>query len=92
MFLNSLAISWHLLGDYGYYLVFLKLKESIDMYVEHYLADMRNQIIAVYENWWDKYRMRAREIEGEMQYNQYIIGFYKNKRISESNMSLYLEI
>ena len=46
-------------------LVFLKLKEGIDQYLEQYLSEMRNQIIAVYENWWDKYRVTAREIEGE---------------------------
>lgn len=46
-------------------LVFLKLKEGIDQYLEQYLTEMRNQIIAIYETWWDKYRVTAREIEGE---------------------------
>jgi type I restriction enzyme M protein len=44
-------------------LVFLKLKEGIDQYLGQYLSEMRNQIIAIYENWWNKYRVTAREIE-----------------------------
>ncbi len=46
-------------------LVICQLKEGIDQYLEQYLAELRNLIIAIYENWWDKYRVNAREIEGD---------------------------
>ena len=46
-------------------LVLLQLKEGIERYLEQYLAELRQQIIAIYENWWDKYRVTAREIEEE---------------------------
>lgn len=43
-------------------LVFLKLKEGIDHHLEQYLTELRHQIIAIYENWWDKYRVTERDI------------------------------
>jgi type I restriction enzyme M protein len=45
-------------------LVLRQLKEGIDQYLEQYLTELRQQIIAIYENWWDKYNVTAREIEG----------------------------
>jgi len=46
-------------------LVLLKLKEGIDGYLEQYLTELRQQIISIYENWWDKYKVTVREIEEE---------------------------
>ena len=33
--------------------------------VEHYIATQRKQIVAAFENWWDKYRVTLIEIEGK---------------------------
>ena len=33
--------------------------------VERYIAAQRKQIIAAFENWWDKYRVTLNEIEGK---------------------------
>lgn len=33
--------------------------------VERYMAAQRKQIVATFENWWDKYRVTLTEIEGE---------------------------
>ncbi|WVV47779.1 hypothetical protein THH46_27820 [Pseudomonas sp. NA13] len=31
--------------------------------VERYIADQRKQIVAAFEDWWDKYRVTLNEIE-----------------------------
>ena len=33
--------------------------------VERYMAAQRKQIVAAFENWWDKYRVTLTEIEGK---------------------------
>lgn len=39
------------------------LKLDIEKHLEQYLTESRHELITVYENWWDKYMVTAREIE-----------------------------
>lgn len=39
------------------------LKLDIEKHLEQYLTESRQELITIYENWWDKYMVTAREIE-----------------------------
>lgn len=41
------------------------LKTDIDKYLDQYLTGSKQDLINIYENWWDKYMMTAQEIEAE---------------------------
>ncbi|KQR60935.1 class I SAM-dependent DNA methyltransferase [Acidovorax sp. Leaf160] len=41
------------------------LHNDMQAIVERYMAAQRKQIVAAFENWWDKYRMTLSEIEGK---------------------------
>jgi type I restriction enzyme M protein len=41
------------------------LHKDMQTIVEHYIAAQRKQIVAAFENWWDKYRVTLTEIEGK---------------------------
>lgn len=41
------------------------LKSDIEEHLEQYLTESRQDVIAIFENWWDKYSVTAREIEDE---------------------------
>ncbi len=41
------------------------LKTEIKKQLDQYLTESRQEVIAMYENWWNKYRVTAREIEDE---------------------------
>jgi len=41
------------------------LHNDMNAIVERYIAAQRKQIVAAFENWWDKYRMTLTEIEGK---------------------------
>ena len=41
------------------------LKSDIEGQLEQYLTESRQDVIFIFENWWDKYSVTAREIEGE---------------------------
>jgi type I restriction enzyme M protein len=41
------------------------LKTDIDKYLDQYLTESRQDLINIYENWWDKYMVTAQEIETE---------------------------
>jgi len=46
-------------------LILAQLKERLEAGLERYLTQSRRELVAAYENWWDKYRVTAREIEAE---------------------------
>lgn len=46
-------------------LVLEQLYERLCTDLERYLTQSRRELVAVFENWWDKYRVTAREIEAE---------------------------
>ena len=41
------------------------LHNDMKAIVERYIAAQRKEIIAAFENWWDKYRVTLIEIEGK---------------------------
>ena len=41
------------------------LHNDMNAIVERYIAAQRKQIVAAFENWWDKYRVTLTEIEGK---------------------------
>jgi type I restriction enzyme M protein len=41
------------------------LKTDIDKYLDQYLTGSKEELINIYENWWDKYMVTAQEIEAE---------------------------
>ncbi|MNJ38591.1 hypothetical protein D3C77_334400 [compost metagenome] len=41
------------------------LHNDMQAIVESYMAAQRKQIVAAFENWWDKYRVTLSEIEGK---------------------------
>lgn len=41
------------------------LHNDMNAIVERYIAAQRKQIVAAFENWWDKYRVTLTEIEGQ---------------------------
>jgi len=41
------------------------LKSDIEEHLEQYLTESRQYVISIFENWWDKYSVTAREIEEE---------------------------
>ena len=45
--------------------MFEGLKSDIEGQLEQYLTESRQDVIAVFENWWDKYSVTTCEIEGE---------------------------
>ncbi|MCL6479225.1 MAG: N-6 DNA methylase, partial [Peptococcaceae bacterium] len=40
-------------------------REELEQQLERYIAEHRREVIAVFENWWDKYRVTLGEIEQE---------------------------
>lgn len=40
-------------------------REELEQQLERYIAEHRRQVVAVFENWWDKYRVTLSEIEQE---------------------------
>lgn len=49
--------------------------------VERYMAAQRKQIVAAFENWWDKYRVTLTEIEGKRDEAAKVLqGFLKGLR------------
>jgi type I restriction enzyme M protein len=41
------------------------LHKDMQTIVERYMAAQRKQIVVLFENWWDKYRLTLTEIEGK---------------------------
>jgi type I restriction enzyme M protein len=41
------------------------LHHDMKAIVERYIAAQRKEIVAAFENWWDKYRVTLTEIEGK---------------------------
>lgn len=46
-------------------LILSRLYDRLATVLERYLTQPRQELVEVYENWWDKYQMTAREIEAE---------------------------
>lgn len=45
--------------------VLSKFKDELDKYLEQYLTESRQEFIAAFHNWWDKYNTPAKTIEAE---------------------------
>jgi type I restriction enzyme M protein len=45
-------------------LLLIILLDDMKAIVERYITAQRKQIVAAFENWWDKYRVTLTEIEG----------------------------
>ena len=45
--------------------ILTQLKERLEAGMERYLTQSRQELVAVYENWWDKYKVTTREIEAD---------------------------
>lgn len=57
------------------------LHNDMQAIVERYMAAQRKQIVATFENWWDKYRVTLAEIEGKRdQAAKALQGFLKGLR------------
>ena len=41
------------------------LRNDMQLILERYISAQRQQVVAAYENWWDKYRVNLTEIEME---------------------------
>jgi type I restriction enzyme M protein len=41
------------------------LRNDMQVILERYISAQRQQVVAAFENWWDKYRVTLTEIEGE---------------------------
>jgi type I restriction enzyme M protein len=46
-------------------LILSQLYDRLAAGLERYLTQSRQELVTIYENWWDKYRVTAREIEAE---------------------------
>lgn len=57
------------------------LHKDMQTIVERYMAAQRKQIVAAFENWWDKYRVTLTEIEGKRdEATKALQGFLKGLR------------
>jgi len=41
------------------------LRNDMQVILERYISAQRQQVVAAFENWWDKYRVTLLDIEGE---------------------------
>ena len=46
-------------------LVLAIFREALASQIDRYVAEHRQRVVALFENWWDKYRVTLRDIEAE---------------------------